>query len=377
MNGLHLFLPFQSLSRARQPLKAVWTALFTLLLPFRFGLLLLYFISKRGRPNPQWTYHQAVGNALLRIGFSFASTVEYQTVSSLEPGAEKERFVVMEPANPTSYLGVARDKFIQPAKIGGVWYPKLYQNEVEDGKMVALHLHGGAFVLGGVRPKEWGWGPGNLAKAIDGYVFCPQYRLSSGAKGRFPAALQDGITSYEYLLSQGIPSSRIVFSGDSAGGNLVLAMLRYVGEQRSPLPSPIAALLWSPWLDLAADSNSVEHHRNYKTDYLTPVLIRWGLRTYRPSFLDANHPYLSPFNNPFPTKVPIFMQNGTAELLFDEQVTFYSQMRDIAGNKVERFEVINAPHNIFLGGQLLGFEDEIIKATDKAYQFLKDQAITA
>ena len=178
--------------------------------------------------------------------YSFASTVEYQTISSLEPGPEKDRFVLMKPAEPTSYLGVVRDKSIQPAVIGGVWYPTFYQNGVESNRMVILHLPEDAYVLGGVRPKEWGWGPGNLAKAVNGYVFCPQYRLSSEPKGRFLAALQDSITSYQYLLSQGIPSSRILFPGGSAGGTLVLALLRYVSEQRSSLPSPFAALLWSP-----------------------------------------------------------------------------------------------------------------------------------
>lgn len=279
-------------SRARQPLKAAWIASIIILFPIGFALLLLYYLPKRGRPHPQWTYHQAIGNAILRGFFSFASIVEYRTPSSLEPGPEKERFVVMNPAKPASYSGLAKDKSVKPAIIGGVWYPKFYQEADENTKLVVLHLHGGAFVLGGVRPKEWGWGPGNLARAIDGYVFCPQYRLSSESepKGRFPAALQDSIISSGYLLSQGIPSSRTVFSGESAGGNLALTLLRYVSEHHNLLPSPFATLLCSPWLNLAADPNSIDRHISSKTDYRTPVLVKWGLRTYRPSFLDARLP---------------------------------------------------------------------------------------
>ena len=52
-------------------------------------------------------------------------------------------------------------------------------------------------------------------------------------------------------------------------------------------------------------------------------------------------------------------------------------MKDIPGNKLERFEVTYASHNIFLGGQLLGFEKETINATEKAYQFLKGQGFEA
>ena len=69
------------------------------------------------------------------------------------------------------------------------------------------------------------------------------------------------------------------------------------------------------------------------------------------------------------------MQNSTAEVLFDEQKSFFLQMKDIPGNKLQQFEVTNAPHNIFLGGQLLGFKKQSISATEKAHQFLKDQGV--
>lgn len=279
----------------------------------------------------------------------------------------------MRPAKPESHSGIASDNWVQSIPIGGMRYPKLYEPEIDTDKKIVLHFHGGAYVLGGVRPMEGGWGPEVLAKAIHGLVLCPQYRLSSQPNARFPAALQDSITAHQYLLSQGGPSSRIVISGDSAGGNLALALLRYLGENGSSLPLPSAALLWSPWLDLAADPYAVESHRNRKTDYLTPVLIEWGLRAYRPSFLEATHPYLTPLDNPFATKVPVFMQYGTAEVLLDEQRAFCSQMGEIAGNSLERLEIPCAPHDTFLGGQILGFEKEARDAAERANKFLVGQ----
>ncbi|KAL8829799.1 MAG: hypothetical protein Q9191_001802 [Dirinaria sp. TL-2023a] len=360
---------------AVQPWKAVWTIFLILTAPFRLTFLLLRFIPKNIRQHPQWTYYQAVANALLEHWLSFASTIEYQSQKSLEPGSEKERFVVMNPAKAEIYSGVVNDEWIQPASTGGMWYPKLYESNVDKNKHIILHFHGGAYVIGGVRPKEGGWGREILAKAINGSVFCPQYRLSSKLKGRFPAALQDSITSYQYLLALGIPSSRIIISGDSAGGNLALALLRYLGEQNnfSLMPLPSAMLLWSPWLDLAADPYAVERHRNSQTDYLTHALLQWGSRPYRPPFLKANHPYLSPLNNPFATKVPVFMQYSTAEVLFDEQKAFYLQMREIPSNNIERLEMPNVPHDIFLVGDLLGFEKQTIDAAESAYKFLKSQ----
>ncbi len=70
-----------------------------------------------------------------------------------------------------------------------MWYPERYKPRVNTNKKIVLHFHGGAYVLGGVRPMEGGWGPEVLAKAIHGLVLCPQYRLSSEHRGRFPAAL--------------------------------------------------------------------------------------------------------------------------------------------------------------------------------------------
>ena len=356
---------------ARQPGKAVWTTFFILSAPLRLAFLLVYYIPKALRQHSQWTYHQAFGVTLLKIWFDYASAVEFRTTSSLEPGAERERFVVMKPATSDLYRGILQDPEIKPATIGGMWYPKLYDSTEDKAKTVVLHFHGGAYVLGGCRPKEGGWGPEVLAKSISGLVFCPQYRLASNPDGRFPAALQDAVTSYQYLLEHGIPASQIVLSGDSAGGNLVVVMLRYLVDHKGVLPDPLAALLWSPWLDVAADPHSVDRHRNTKSDYLTSPLVKWAQRSYVPSFMEANHPYITPLNNEFSTNVAMFMQCGTAEALYDEQRSFMKNMRDIPGNKIEFLEIANAPHNTFLGGAILGFAKEARDAADAARKFLE------
>ena len=75
----------------------------------------------------------------------------------------------------------------------------------------------------------------------------PQYRLSIDDSTRFPAGLQDVVTSYCYLTQElGVPASKIVLSGDSAGANLVLAFVKYLAEYGSqvPLDNPRAAWLW-------------------------------------------------------------------------------------------------------------------------------------
>ncbi|RYP67535.1 hypothetical protein DL771_007185 [Monosporascus sp. 5C6A] len=79
-------------------------------------------------------------------------------------------------------------------------------------------------------------------------VLCPEYRLCSLQGGRFPAALQDAVTTYAYLVNElQIPASDIVLSGDSAGAHLALGLLRYINAHQDTFPEPAAMLLWSPW----------------------------------------------------------------------------------------------------------------------------------
>jgi acetyl esterase/lipase len=304
----------------------------------------------------------------------------------------------MEPAEPTAYRDVLDDADIRPTKIGGMWYPKLYSPVDDVGKRIILHFHGGAFVLGGCRPREGGWGPDLLARRISGLSLCCQYRLALDPKSRFPAAVQDAVTSYRYLLSQGVSASRIILSGDSAGGNLAIALLRYLISQqhhhhhhnnnnndKTPTthhPLPRAVLLWGPWLNLTGDFTPLDTHRNLPTDYLPPSLLRWGARAYSPpppppppsqhsSHETQSQSYISPLGHEFATdNVPIFLETGMQEIMYDDHIAFAKAMNAIPGNRVEVFESRDAPHDIFGGAPLIGFEREAERAVEEAVGFL-------
>lgn len=137
---------------------------------------------------------------------------------------------------------------------------------MDAGKKIAIHFHGGAFVLGGCRPKEGGWGPDMFARKLSGFSLMPQYRLTSNSSTRFPTAMQDGLTAYMYLLGQGVSPKDIVLSGFSAGANLVVALVRYLTEEKGFLPLPRMSLLWSPWLDLRTPAEVFETHRDLRAD---------------------------------------------------------------------------------------------------------------
>jgi len=364
--------------RAKYPGKALWTTYFIVTAPIRLIFMLIYYLPRPLRQNSQWSWHQAIANSAFRMWFSFASTIEIVPPKSLEAGPDKDSWASLNPAPKEFYREILDDADIKPAVIGGMWYntPYIAGSPEGQGKRVVLHFHGGAFVLGGVRPKEGGnWGPSNLAKRLNAFVFCPQYRLSSYPNGRFPAALQDAVTSYKFLLDLGIPASSIILSGDSAGGNIALALLKYVTSQKDILPSPAAILLWSPWVDLTSDWDDFSTDKRGKADYVPPILGHWALRVFKPASLPADHPYISPLHSPFPVDVPIWITCGSIESLRPEIKAFEEKMKAIPGNIVELLEVENAPHDIFIVGNVLGWGKESEKMVDAANVFLDTHRI--
>ncbi|KAL5327982.1 hypothetical protein ACEPPN_005688 [Leptodophora sp. 'Broadleaf-Isolate-01'] len=353
----------------RQPGKGILVTLFFVAFPPRLVLMALYFLPKPLRQHPKYTFHQAVGVALFKMLWNFASQIEWAPPKSLEPGKDKT-FLAIDSAEGRLYRDVLDDPIIRPARMGAIWYPRTYDPATDKDKNVVLHFHGGAYVLGGCRPMEVGEGPALLASHISGLVFAAQYRLASYPNSRFPAALQDAVTSYNYLVELGIPASQIILSGDSAGGNLAIALLRYIEDQKGLLPKPRACFLWSPWVDLAIGPVATASHHNYKFDYIPALLVEWGERAYKPDSMEATHPYISPLNNAFSTSVPILLHTGTLEVLYDSHIAFVNQMK-IPGNEIVLVETVGAPHDIFAAGQITGFMKEAEAAMDDANEFLK------
>ncbi|KAF1809760.1 alpha/beta-hydrolase [Eremomyces bilateralis CBS 781.70] len=372
--------------QARQPFKALYALCALTFELIRFPVWILTYLIPPLRPNPKWTFRQALMTRIVRSFLYHSANVEVRTPLSLRPGGEKKQFVVLSPANASFYEGPVKDEHIKPEKIGGTWYPEPFPANGTANVDVVLNFHGGGYVIGDGRTKDAGFTAATLLKTTPAkYVFCPQYRLASNPDSRFPAAVQDAITSYVYLTKTlGIPSSRIIFSGDSAGGNLVLALLRFLAEfgEQVGLSHPACAFLWSPWVDLEAaiDPANIRNSPHESTDYLCGAFGAWGGRSYisdHNTKLDPRNPYISPLHHPFRTPVPLFVQSGGAEVLFHDHVELVERFgdggkKDIGvGNTVKLFVTEHAPHDIALVGHLLGFKKEFVEAVRGAAKFLE------
>ena len=201
-----------------------------------------------------------------------------------------------------------------------------------------------------------------------------QYRLASDPTYHFPAAIQDAVTAYKSLLDMDIPASNIVIPGDSAGGNVAIALLRYISSpEGDSLPSPLAALLWSPFVGLATQRNPeiIDMHRNKRTDYIMGFTLVWSVNAYVPKSIDPSNPWFSPLQHPFSTEVPLWIMVGGSEILYDTIVGFAGRMRSGEGNKVTVYEVPNAPHDIVFVGQFFGWANETDAAAQAAAEFLR------
>ncbi|KAH9894557.1 alpha/beta hydrolase fold-3 domain-containing protein [Xylariomycetidae sp. FL2044] len=336
-----------------------------------------YALSQRWRQHPQWTFRQALLVRLVTEFMYMGSTIETPVKLSLEPGREKNRFKVIKTAPAKYYQGPLDDERVAPAAIGGTWFPAeppKFDGEKDKDTVVVLHIHGGAFVIGDGRPEMMNFlATTYLAQMPEARaVFSPQYRLASrpGAVP-FPGALQDVLTSYLYLVNTlCVAGENIMVSGDSAGANLIIGLLRYLSEFNSSpanlgdgkptkIPYPRNAALHSPWtspLKALWPGAGIRQNPNRGSDYVTAPFMQWGAVEYSRGSVPATSPWISPLGHPFPTPVPLFVSVGGAEVLRTDGEDWCAEMARVRGNVAVLHVEEIAPHDILLVAPNTGWE---------------------
>lgn len=195
---------------------------------------------------------------------------------------------------------------------GGCWI--LPTNRKHRGAV--LYLHGGAYVTGGL---EYSKGFGTVLAANTGAdVFCAAYRLAP--ENPYPAALNDALTSYDYMISCGYPEENIAFCGESAGGGLIFALALKLRELGRKQPGAIIAI--SPWTDLSISGES--HERNADRDpSLTTARLDMQAKMYSQ---DVKNPYVSPLFADLHglTRSMIFV--GEDEILLDDSIKMFEKL---------------------------------------------------
>ena len=173
-----------------------------------------------------------------------------------------------------------------------------------------LYVHGGGYVS--CSPATHRPITAALARYARRPVFSLAYRLAP--EHRFPAALDDTVRAYRWLLEEGFPAHTIALAGDSAGGGRVLAALMRVRE--AELPGPACAVCFSPWTDLTGESPS-NRLNDGRCAMFRPENIGQFAAAYLGSASSAD-PYASPVLGDLRGLAPLLRQVGSTELLLDD-----------------------------------------------------------
>jgi epsilon-lactone hydrolase len=197
---------------------------------------------------------------------------------------------------------------------GGVPVVWFVPPEADDFGPVVLYLHGGSFIFGS--EQSYGDVCARLAMASGARVAFVDYRLAP--EHPFPAALDDARTVYLDLLRIGHPVDRLLVAGDSAGGNLTLALLLRLRDEGHPLPQ--AAIPISPWVDLPDRSGSMASNECF--DWASPWMFDVWQAAYVPDNVSAADPWVSPARGDLTGLPPLLLVIGSAELLYDQAMAF-------------------------------------------------------
>ncbi|KAF1976894.1 alpha/beta-hydrolase [Bimuria novae-zelandiae CBS 107.79] len=376
---------------ASQPFKALYVIGSLFFNASRLPLWILKYAFVR--QHPTWTFKQAVTLRVFRAFIDVQSTIRSQPALPLTPGKEGDQFVIIKrkDEDKDKFKGpmLANAQTVQPTDIGGVWYPApLTAAEVEkrDDLLVILHFHGGAYVIGDGRIEYSGPIARTLLENTPAtHVLLPSYRLSKLPPGPdsnpFPAALQDALTSYLYLIDElNIPASKIALGGDSAGGNCAIALLRYIAEfgTKIGVPQPSAALLWSPWLNPTNPDTSFEYNNpNFPSDYIPASFLTWGVAALAgqnpplsgPSVI-ASNPYANALEYGFKTPVPLWVNMGGTEVLCEDGRKWAEMMKG-EGNEVV-FDVEDSVcHDVLLVAPIVGMTEGVGRMAKRAGEWLK------
>lgn len=177
------------------------------------------------------------------------------------------------------------------------------------------YLHGGGYSLGSVNTHATMIS--QIARASKARAFAIDYRLAP--EHPFPAALDDALAGYRWLLAQDIDPKSIVIGGDSAGGGLAAATLVALRDASDPLPG--AAVLLSPWTDLAGTGESQKTRAD-----LDPMIPAFEGVSPVAEWYAGDRPVTDPLVSPLYADLsglpPVLIHVGDHEVLLSDSTRF-------------------------------------------------------
>ena len=227
-----------------------------------------------------------------------------------EARAAFERVVQVFPAQPD----VVREP-VDAAGVPAEWFAAAGAS----GDRLIYYLHGGGYVVGSVNTHRELLG--RISRAAAARVLAIDYRLAP--EHPFPAAIEDSVAAYRWLLSTGADPANIVIAGDSAGGGLTVATLVALRDAGDPLPA--AAVCISPWTDMEGSGASMTTKAE-----VDPMILLEHVSEGAKAYLggaDPRNPLASPIHADLAGLPPLLVQVGTSEVLLDDSTRLAERAR--------------------------------------------------
>lgn len=182
---------------------------------------------------------------------------------------------------------------------------------------VVLYLHGGGYTCGSL---DYAKGfAATLASECGVRVFCAAYRLAP--ENPYPAAVEDALTAFDYLLKKGYAPHQILLCGESAGGGLIYALSLKLKQLGRELPCGLIGI--SPWVDLTGSGASYETNRDNDPS-LTQELLEFYAKCYTQ---DPADPLCSPVRGDLTGLPPSLLFAGGDEILLDDARTLHDRLK--------------------------------------------------
>jgi acetyl esterase/lipase len=239
-------------------------------------------------------------------GLGLRGTMTYPEVRGLRTLLE---FQLSRPAfrpDPETLVEQVRTPF-ETGQVRGEWVERPGSQTRAD--VVLLYVHGGAFVSGS--PRSHRGLTSELSRRLGRSVFSVDYRLAP--EYRFPAAADDVLRAYAWLLASGVPAARIVVAGDSAGGHLSLGLTPRA--LRAGLPAPAAVAAFSPVVDPSMALSAAREQELTQRDRMIGTRAgRAAMRGYHRG-VAVDHPEVLLTNDDLSVMPPVLIQASASEIL--------------------------------------------------------------
>ena len=235
-------------------------------------------------------------------------------------------------------LGNRKENLVREISIDGMYAEWISVDRAHMKKYVILYCHGGGYMTGSCLYARTL--TNKLASSTSMDVLCFEYRLAP--EHPYPAALEDAMRAWNYLMLLGYGARDIIVAGDSAGGNLALALVHKLKQEERLLPRGL--VLMSPWTDLTASGRT--HRTRAEVDpVLDAAYIAQAVESYAGKEKELENPLISPLFGDFTGFPPTYIQVGNNEILLSDSMLLHKRM--IKANVSVKLDIFPGMWHVF------------------------------